>query len=55
MPTHINITKKWKFLLVLVSFAISAGCASFERQNKPAALAQHSEPSDGEAKILQSW
>jgi len=55
MPTHINITKKWKFLLVLVSFAISAGCASFERQNKPAALAQHSEPADGEAKILQSW
>ncbi len=55
MPIHINITKKCNILLVLVCLAIIASCAGVEKQSKPAALAQHSEPMGGEAKILQSW
>ncbi len=43
--------------LVLICIAIIAGCAGFESQGKAEAdaLAQHLQPLNGEAKILQSW
>ena len=46
-----------KTVLVLVCIAIIAGCTGFESQGKAEAdaLAQHMQPLNGEAKILQSW
>jgi hypothetical protein len=43
--------------LVLICIAIIAGCAGFESQGKAEAdaLAQHIQPLNGDAKILQSW
>ena len=43
--------------LVLICIGIIAGCAGFESQGKAEAdaLAQHLQPLNGEAKILQSW
>jgi predicted MPP superfamily phosphohydrolase len=43
--------------LVLICIAIIAGCAGFESQGKAEAdaLAQHLQPLNGEAKIIQSW
>jgi len=38
MQIHIDITQKWKILLVLVSLAIIAGCAGLQEQSKPAAV-----------------
>ena len=55
MPIHMNITKKFVVLLVSACLAMMGGCAGLQQQSKPAALAQHSERANGEAKILQSW
>jgi hypothetical protein len=55
MPAQIGITKRFAILLFLVCLAVTVGCAGFQKQSKPAALAQHSEPAGGEAEILQSW
>lgn len=41
--------------LVLICIATIAGCAAFESHNKAEPLAEHLQPLDGEAKILQSW
>jgi hypothetical protein len=46
-----------KIVLGLACIAIIAGCTGFKNQGKAEAdaLAQHMQPLNGEAKILQSW
>ena len=46
-----------KIVLGLVCIAITAGCAGFENEGKADAdaLAQHMQPLNGDAKILQAW
>jgi hypothetical protein len=57
MISHLYTNTLRKTVLVLVCIAITAGCAGFENQGKAEAdaLAQHLQPLNGEAKILQSW
>ena len=57
MISRLCINTLRKIVLVLMCIAITAGCASFESQDKAEAdaLAKHTQSLNEEAKILQSW